>query len=38
MAYKGNDRDVALLLWRRALDLNPHNEAVRANLEMLAGV
>jgi tetratricopeptide (TPR) repeat protein len=37
MAYKGNDRDVALLLWRRALDLNPHNEAVRANLEMLAG-
>jgi tetratricopeptide (TPR) repeat protein len=37
MAYKGNDRDVALLLWRRALDLNPHNEAVQANLEMLAG-
>ena len=37
MAYKGNDRDVALLLWRRALDLNPHNEAVQANLEMLSG-
>ena len=37
MAYKSNDRDVALLLWRRALDLNPHNEAVQANLEMLAG-
>src|SRR5690606_8000901 len=35
MAYKDNDRDVALLLWRRALDINPHNEAVRANLEML---
>lgn len=35
MAYKDNDRDVALLLWRRALDLNPHNEAVRSNLEML---
>ena len=37
MAYKSNDRDVALLLWRRALDLNPKNEAVQANLEMLAG-
>jgi len=37
MAYKSNDRDVALLLWRRALDLNPHNQAVQANLEMLAG-
>ena len=37
LAYKGNDRDMALLLWRRALDLNPHNEAVRSNLEMFAG-
>jgi tetratricopeptide (TPR) repeat protein len=37
LAYKGNDRDMALLLWRRALDLNPHNETVKANLEMLAG-
>jgi len=36
MAYKSNDRDVALLLWRRAMDLNPYNEAVKANLEMLA--
>lgn len=36
IAYKDNDRDVALLLWRRAADLNPHNEAARANLEMLA--
>ena len=36
LAYKENDRDVALLLWRRAADLNPHNEAARANLEMLA--
>jgi tetratricopeptide (TPR) repeat protein len=35
MAYKSNDRDVALLLWRRALDLNPRNEAVQANLELL---
>jgi len=37
MAYKANDRDVALLLWRRASDINPHNEAVSANLEMLSG-
>lgn len=37
MAYKSNDRDVAVLLWRRALDLNPHNEAVKSNLETLAG-
>ncbi len=37
IAYKDNDRDVALLLWRRALDLNPTNEAVRSNLEILAG-
>jgi tetratricopeptide (TPR) repeat protein len=36
LAYKGNDRDMALLLWRRALDLNPHNETVQANLEMFA--
>jgi len=37
LAFKDNDRDVALLLWRRALDLNPHNETVRTNLEMLQG-
>jgi tetratricopeptide (TPR) repeat protein len=37
IAYKDNDRDVALLLWRRALDLNPRNEAARSNLEMLSG-
>jgi tetratricopeptide (TPR) repeat protein len=37
MAYQANDCDVALLLWRRALDLNPRNEAVSANLEMLSG-
>jgi len=34
MAYQANDRDVALLLWRRAQELNPYNEAVKANLEM----
>jgi tetratricopeptide (TPR) repeat protein len=37
IAYKSDDRDVAMLLWRRALDLNPQNEAVQANLEMLSG-
>ncbi|MDH3205385.1 MAG: DUF4388 domain-containing protein [Gemmatimonadota bacterium] len=37
LAYKGNDRDMARLLWRRAADINPHNEAVKANLEMFAG-
>ncbi len=37
IAYKDNDQDVAVLLWRRALDLNPGNEAVRSNLEMLGG-
>jgi tetratricopeptide (TPR) repeat protein len=37
LAYKSNDRDMALLLWRRALDLNPHNQAVTANREMFSG-
>ncbi|MEQ1855080.1 MAG: DUF4388 domain-containing protein [Longimicrobiales bacterium] len=37
LAYKANDRDMAKLLWQRAIDLNPHNEAVKANLEMFAG-
>ena len=37
LAYKGNDKDMAKLLWGRAADLNPHNEAVQANLEMFAG-
>ncbi len=37
LAYKGNDRDMAKLLWQRAAGLNPHNEAVKANLEMFAG-
>ncbi|MGD2045379.1 MAG: DUF4388 domain-containing protein [Gemmatimonadota bacterium] len=37
LAYKGNDRDMAKLLWQRAADLNPHNEAVKASLEMFAG-
>jgi hypothetical protein len=36
MAYKSNDRDVALLLWRRALDLNLNNQAVQANFDIPA--
>jgi len=28
---------MAKLLWQRAIDLNPHNEAVKANLEMFVG-
>lgn len=36
IAYKDDDLDVARLLWRRALELNPRNEAVRANLELLS--
>jgi tetratricopeptide (TPR) repeat protein len=36
LAYKANDRDMARLLWQRAAQLNPHNEAVLANLEMFA--
>jgi tetratricopeptide (TPR) repeat protein len=35
IAYRESDRDLALLLWQRALDLNPRNQAVRENLEML---
>ena len=37
LARRRNDRDVAVLLWRRAQELNPYNEAVKANLEMVAG-
>jgi tetratricopeptide (TPR) repeat protein len=35
IAYKDQDLDVARLLWRRALELNPNNELVRTNLESL---
>jgi tetratricopeptide (TPR) repeat protein len=35
LAHGDADTDVARLLWRRALDLNPTNEAVRAHLELL---
>ena len=33
IAYKDQDLDVARLLWRRALELNPKNDMVRTNLE-----
>jgi tetratricopeptide (TPR) repeat protein len=36
IAYKDKDRERALLLWRRALELNPENEVVRTNLELLS--
>jgi tetratricopeptide (TPR) repeat protein len=36
IAYKDQDLDVARLLWRRALELNPQNGVVRANLESLS--
>ena len=35
IAYKEEDMDVARLLWRRALELNPGNDLVRTNLEAL---
>jgi tetratricopeptide (TPR) repeat protein len=35
IASEDADLDVARLLWRRALELNPSNEAVRARLEGL---
>lgn len=36
IAYKDQDMDVARLLWRRALELNPKNELVRTNLDALS--
>jgi tetratricopeptide (TPR) repeat protein len=36
IAYKDQDLDVARLLGRRALELNPQNGVVRANLESLS--
>ena len=37
IAYKDQDVDVARLLWRRALELNPKNDLVRTNLEGIQG-
>jgi tetratricopeptide (TPR) repeat protein len=33
--YKAMDRVAALALWRKALQLNPHNAVVRTNLEVV---
>ncbi|MBX6331645.1 MAG: tetratricopeptide repeat protein [Gemmatimonadaceae bacterium] len=33
--FKWQEKDQALLYWERALALNPHNETVRANLELM---
>ncbi|MDT8368968.1 MAG: DUF4388 domain-containing protein [Longimicrobiales bacterium] len=35
LAYREHDFDVARLLWGRALEMNPRNEAVKAHLEAL---
>ena len=35
IAYKEEDRDLAMLLWQRALEINPENETIRTNLESL---
>lgn len=35
LAHGDSETDVARLLWRRALELNPANEAVRAHLELI---
>lgn len=35
LAHGDAETDVARLLWRRALELNPANEAVRAHLELI---
>ncbi len=38
IAYKRTDRELAAQLWRRALDLNPRHELVKANLDTLKAV
>lgn len=35
--YKGRDREKAVEMWRRALEINPANEVVRTNLEFVKG-
>ncbi len=35
--YKGRDRARAIEMWERALELNPANEVVRTNLELVRG-
>ena len=38
IAYKRNDRELAAELWRRALELNPGHELVKANLDTLSAM
>jgi len=38
IAYKRNDRDLAAQLWRKALEINPKHELVKANLGHLERV
>jgi tetratricopeptide (TPR) repeat protein len=38
IAYKRNDRDLAAQLWRKALQLNPKHELVKANLDTLGAL
>src|SRR5256886_6935915 len=36
--YKRNDRDPAAQLWRKALEINPKHELVKANLDTLSAL
>src|SRR5205814_2141105 len=38
IAYKRNDRDLAAQLWRKALEINPKHELVKANLDTLSAL
>jgi len=38
IAYKGGDRQEAIRLWKRALEINPGNDVVRTNLEVVQSV
>jgi len=38
IAYKRNSRELAAQLWRKALEINPKHELVRANLDTLSAL
>ena len=38
IAYKRNDRELATQLWRKALEINPKHELVKANLDTLSAL
>jgi tetratricopeptide (TPR) repeat protein len=38
IAYKRNDRELAAQMWRKALELNPAHELVKANLDTLSAL